>query len=775
MKKIIRTISLIISVIIISGKLSSLLAQYNAANWYFGGNILGNYAGIRFDPPGNTPGCLLDGQMVSDEGVAVASTDDGDLLFYTNGEKVWNRNHLVMPNGDGLFGHVYSTAVIVVPYPENDSLYYIFTTDHEGGSNGTNYDIVNMNAALGFGDVIVKNVQLLDQSQSTEKITAVRHSDGSSVWVVTHSWGDSKFRAYLVSNTGLDIDPVISDVGNLHFDANTEGKCGYIKLSPNGKKIALVSFTLGFVEVLNFNTSTGIVSSSCKTFSDTVSYCYGVEFSPDNSKLYVSQTWKPGNCSLFQYDLNAGLADDIIQSRKTIFSSPDSLGALQLTPNNKIFVVVLHKKIIGSINSPNNYDVACNYNHTEFSLCNRICNFGLPTFIQSYFNDPGDTSDFSFSNSCFGDSTIFTSDLKGGYDSVKWDFDDITSGINNYSYLLNPKHLFTSSGAYSVKLIQYNCEGNDTIVKSVTVNYQPVVNLGNDTAVCQNSSLTLDAENTGATYLWNDGSTQQTLNANTLGIYSVTVTSANCNDADSITVIVNPLPSVDLGIDNDICQDSSLTIDAGNPGAAYLWNDGSTEQTSNAGAAGIYSVTVTSLNCSDADSIIISIHPEIFVTICEDTTICNGSSIVLHASGGTVYSWHPGNSLNDSYSSDPVASPDTSTTYYVTVSDGKCISTDSIRVSVDDRFALHIPNSFTPNNDGLNDIFKINSAMVVVSFYGQIFNRWGSLIYEWSDAESGWDGKYKDKVVPEGVYVYVIKSEGLCGRKEITGHVTLLK
>ena len=746
-----------------------IFSQNESVNWYFG-----DHAGIHFPPPSYNPStALLNGQQYSYEASASISDNSGQLLFYSNGEQVWDVSQNTMFNGNGIAGNHFSTAVIVVPHPGNNNLYYLFTTGEEASVvDGTNYNTINTTLNGGLGGVVLKNVQLLPAAISTEKITAVKHSNGSSYWVVTHTWGDNKFRAFLVSNTGLNINPVISNVGNIHVGLNL-GKCGYIKISPDGRKVALASWGLGFIEVLNFNTTSGIVSSSCTSFIDSIPFAYGIEFSPDNSKLYVTQTWAPDTCHLYQYNLNAGNAANILQSKKVIFKTKDSLGALQVTPNKEIYAAILNEDSIGVISFPNNSGMACNYSHNAVSLGGRLSKLGLPIFIQSYFNNP-DTSDFSFFNTCHGDSTTFNSDIHIFYDSLLWNFDDINSGLNNHSHLLNPKHFFTSSGTYQVEMIIYNCEGNDTVVNTVIIKDLPFVFLGNDTVICQNSTLTLDAGNSGASYFWNNSSTQQTISVNTSGTYSVTVTQDSCSSVDSIIVTVNSLPLVNLGSDTSICENTTFTLDAGNMGASYIWNVGSSQQTIYVNSSGIYSVTVTENGCSNTDSISVTLFTSFDINVSEDTVICKGRSVQLNASGGINYTWVPANNLNNANIYNPIASPDSTTTYIVSVSNGQCSYSDSVIIYVNALSTLYVPNSFTPNNDGLNDIFRVGSTELT-EFHGQIFNRWGNMIYEWYEHEDGWDGKYMGRKAQEGVYIYLINASGQCGKYEINGHVTLIR
>lgn len=149
---------------------------------------------------------------------------------------------------------------------------------------------------------------------------------------------------------------------------------------------------------------------------------------------------------------------------------------------------------------------------------------------------------------------------------------------------------------------------NDTLSVTVQPSYSVVVALGNDTTLCDGTNLTLDAGNPGAAYLWNDGTTAQTLVAATTGQYFVTVTDADaCIGTDTLNLNITPLPVVDLGSDTSICPGVVLTLDAGNPGATYLWDDGSSNQTRDVTDEDTYTVTVTANNCTASDNITITL------------------------------------------------------------------------------------------------------------------------------------------------------------------------
>lgn len=234
----------IVYIALISFVFQAARAQKQASIWYFG-----EHAGLDFSSGAPIP--LLDGQLNTNEGVASIADADGNLLFYTDGSKVFNKNHEVMLNGSGLLGdYTSSQSAVIVPKPASANMYYIFTVAPEGSPNGFCYSEVNMELEAGFGAVTAnKNIPLL--GQCTEQVTAVLHANAMDIWVITHGFGNNAFHAYLVSAAGVNEDPVTSNEG-VAFPTTLAGAVGCMKASPQGDKIA-ISNHAGSVQLLDFD------------------------------------------------------------------------------------------------------------------------------------------------------------------------------------------------------------------------------------------------------------------------------------------------------------------------------------------------------------------------------------------------------------------------------------------------------------------------------------------------------------------------------------------
>ncbi|MCC6400776.1 MAG: hypothetical protein IT227_08430, partial [Flavobacteriales bacterium] len=214
----------------------------------------------------------------------------------------------------------------------------------------------------------------------------------------------------------------------------------------------------------------------------------------------------------------------------------------------------------------------------------------------------------------------------------------------------------------------------DTVLVNVTP--LPVVNLGPDVTLCAGDQVIIDATTPGATYLWDNGSTNATRTVNAAGTYSVTVTANGCAATDAIDVQVNPLPVVNLGPDVTLCAGDQVILDATTPGATYLWDNGGTAATRTVNTSGTYSVDVTINGCTASDAVDVLVTPLPVVNLGPDATLCAGDQLTLDATtAGATYLW-------DNGSTNATRTVNAAGTYSVTVTVNGCAATDAIDVQV---------------------------------------------------------------------------------------------
>ena len=351
-----------------------------------------------------------------------------------------------------------------------------------------------------------------------------------------------------------------------------------------------------------------------------------------------------------------------------------------------------------------------------------------------------------------------------------WEFGDGHTALGDTVF-----HSFADTGYFHINLFVNNfC---DTIKGLVYVVSPPEISLGNDTIICANIPLILDAtvpEN--AVYLWNNGSTNPQITVNAIGEYIVEVhTESACYVTDTINIDMYDPINLFLGNDTILCYLSSLVLDATQPPKAeanYMWQDYSTNSTYTVIYEGQYWVVVENLCTQEHDTINVEELMYPTLNLGGDTTICLGNTLLLDATipWGVSYVWEDG-------TIGAVRHIESEGLYWIVASNPCVTVIDSIFVNFDDCGpVLFIPNTFSPNSDGLNDVFEIGAIKNISKLNIMIFNRWGQKLFESNSANFEWNGKYNGKECPEGVYYWVINYEDIFGKShEANGTVSLLR
>ncbi len=320
-------------------------AQGKEANiWYFGWG-----AGIDFNQ-GTPPTALTNSQMyimTSDiSGSASISDSTGNLLFYSDGVHIWNKEHQYMQNGQWI-GHNSTQGAMIVPMQGNNHLYYFFNYALNSPGYDFQYSIIDMNLDNGLGGVVENQKGIYLLSNASFHLTAVKNATNDDIWVLTHGYMNDEYYAFRIASDSLQITPIISHVGS-DFQDNT----GYMKISPNGKKVAVGndSGVDRFFEILDFDKNTGSVNDT--NFIHIGGDCKSVDFSPDNTKFYATRN------RLFQYDLEAGNPGEIIASEIQLSDEFVFHGALQTGPDGKVYCVFGTDYYLSVINDPNELGLA---------------------------------------------------------------------------------------------------------------------------------------------------------------------------------------------------------------------------------------------------------------------------------------------------------------------------------------------------------------------------------------------------------------------------------
>jgi gliding motility-associated-like protein len=266
---------------------------------------------------------------------------------------------------------------------------------------------------------------------------------------------------------------------------------------------------------------------------------------------------------------------------------------------------------------------------------------------------------------CQGQSS--TLDAGTGFTSYLWSTGATSRTIN-----------VTTGGNYVVTVTAANgCSGSDN--QQITVHPNPTPVIAGGTGICFGTSTTLNAGGGYSSYLWNNGSTTQTISVSNAGNYTVTVTSAfGCSGSNSTSMVINPLPTPAITGVVEICQGVTTTFDAGAGYSAYQWSNGAVTQTISPGTAGIYTVTVTDSNgCQNDDTIALTVNALPVPSITGTLAFCQGDNSNLNAGGGySQYQWSNGSSTQ-------VINVTTGGNYAVTVTDNNgCSGSTSVNITV---------------------------------------------------------------------------------------------
>ena len=683
------TVLLISIVATLSPKLH---AQKETNNWIMG--LIDNWVTftengpVMYSPPNNVPGLFVD-FFESAANASSVSDKDGNLLLYTNGIKVWNSQLNQVPGNSGMSSDL--GTCILTPTPGNQKRYYVFSNYPHGLSSVRLRQIdYSLNNGAG-GNTLIQYLP----NFSVSKISTHYHSNGKDIWLLTHDWGNNKFRTYLITeqdlpyNPWIDTSAVISDVGLVQEDTTIVDLCnsaawGKMKFSPGGNYVAMTSTGLDAVEIFDFDRETGIVSNP-RTI--TIDRPYSLEFSPNGTFMYFCQYYScydnsncntPYNDSLpvYQVDLLAGndsaIANTMVSvSGASLFNLNYYGYRLQLASDLNIYVA--HSNNASVINEPNLPESFCSWSDSAFYFDVSYPGNGpiqaLPDFFRSYLD-----FNIMFDNACYGNITAIYTLTNQGFDSIRWEFEDTTAGLSfSIPNQDTVYHQFSQIGEYEIVLKRYRHGNLDELKRILRINPIADIALLEDTLLCEGEQVMLVASDTICEFGWvNDFSTDtifgDTANVSQQGNWWPVVTNfeEHCGVIDSIEILVLP-DTLDLGPDAaPNCTTSLATLVAELPGNnAYLWSTGDTTSSIIVPEDGWYSVTVQQEHCTYHDTVLIVYDEPLPVSLFDTTMLCD--SIPENISAGDFnadFLWSPnGETTADIL----VASPGS---YSVTASNG---------------------------------------------------------------------------------------------------------
>jgi gliding motility-associated-like protein len=329
----------------------------------------------------------------------------------------------------------------------------------------------------------------------------------------------------------------------------------------------------------------------------------------------------------------------------------------------------------------------------------------------------------------------------------------------------------------------------DTALVTIGINPKPAFGPDKNLNICTGASTDLTQQYSlqGLTVNWTTGGVPVTnpTNISGAGIYQVIGTNtAGCKDTANITVVIKPKPNIGADQTVNVCYNHSTDISNlyNTTGLLFNWwvNGHTVSNVSAVSVTGDYQLTVSnSFGCLDTAVVHVIILPPVQAYAGSDTVGTSGEPMQLYASGGVSYSWTPAQALNNSMIADPIAILyNDSTRFYVEVKDiGGCIGHATVLVRTFlGSGTYYVPSAFSPNGDGLNDIFRPIPVGIVSTDLFAVYNRYGQKIFESSKYLEGWDGTFKGEKQPVGNYVWILRGVAASGKVvERKGNVVLVR
>ena len=333
------------------------------------------------------------------------------------------------------------------------------------------------------------------------------------------------------------------------------------------------------------------------------------------------------------------------------------------------------------------------------------------------------------------------------------------------------------------------------------------LDLGVDSTICAGGSIVLQPQTNSQTTIFNwttlPASAINSLNSPTIKnptasptaptSYILNATWGACSRRDTVFINVLRRPIANAGLDITICpaESTTLTGTASNVSGTvnYLWSPANTLNRADSnvviatppiGVATTYTLTVTDnygCNFRVTDDVTVTVRPRVNAFAGNDSIAATGLPHQLLGSGGSQYLWSPAAPLNNAAVANPIAKLTADTRFILRVTDViGCLGYDTVFIKVYNGPNYFVPNAFTPNGDGRNDLFRAIPSAVVTTEYFRVFDRWGTLVFETSKWLAGWDGTYKGRPSPAGAYVWIIKGRDTDGKTiEKKGTVILIR
>ena len=598
-----------------------IIGQKEADNWIFG-----QWAGLNFTTGEPVPWLPLNYDPNGggfNHGMTMSNCN-GNLLFYSSHNRVWNREGEIMPNGEGIIGELgWEQNYVAFPKPGFSDIYYLFHISSSESPIGLYYSVIDMNLDNGLGAVTLeKNVELVQAFWAHNKLFALRGLLPDTYWIISRLFNDDRFISFQIDLSGINPDPVYSSTGI--YRAFNYGDNGYMKVSPD-KKFLVAGYTNGGTtgvpnplysfDICKFDVKTGQITykfmiNDFNPEVGTYGFPTGCEFSPDSKFLYVTFI-RGGNTNLYQFETRF-IEDSINFINSRVLISDKASYSLQLANDGRIYCsspeneIPDYEYVFGVISVPWKKGIDCNYIPDEVYLSGRLGSRWTPNILLDYLY----RFEWEGENYCVGTPIHFLPHFVPTPVSIVWNFDEFAPGSTSNE--LSPTYAFKYAGVHEVSVdVWYPSGRYEHTSRELEIFPVPVPDLGADTLICPGSSLTLNADCDAGFFSWSTGQ---------IGVSSIVVSDSGtywvkaryiesgCEGYDTIHVgFYAPvyIDETNLSITPTTCDGANgkiagLTV-LGTPLFAFQWldlsgNDYGTNIEATGLPAGQYQLTITDGN-----------------------------------------------------------------------------------------------------------------------------------------------------------------------------------
>ena len=611
----------------------------------------------------------------------------GEFLYYSNGNRIWDKNFEIMPNGDDLNGWVSSSqSVVSLPFKNDPSKHFIFTNGKGGGfgliEDNLYYSVLDMSSNGGLGDIVSDQKNILLYENITERLT-ITESDCNTLLIVCHESNSKNFVFIPIDDSGIQ-PSILQAIGSYHGDVSDIGltsTAGVLKFDRSTSKMGIaigsviseekVELIPGAIELFKFDKSS---IKLAEPILIPVNDVYDFEFSPDGSVLYTVK-----NNKLVQYDISNHDDQLILQSEfefsDTYINSELNFFQIERGPDNKLYFRSFNEndeEFIGVINHPNSIGMLSGVDPFHFKIPETDNTIVIPSRMKSWYSD-------------FGSEVINVDYIE---DLVLCESADTTlsvpSDATNISWSVGSEessYLFDEAGSYYVSYSQAEgCHVVDSFeISSIST---PAISLALPLSECADSNILLVPELYDSV-LWNTGLNSFALTVYESGTYTATGYLGDCQATKTISLNLEELIAFSIVSSNTGCESDSTILSVDRAATSYLWSTGSVTNQIKVKLGEQYWVQLDINGCLYFDTIDVANGLEL--DLGGNILVCDQASAVIAAQEimAVQYSWSTGEST-------PAIEVTSSGTYWLEARVGECLLRDTIEVTLASDDALDL-------------------------------------------------------------------------------------